>query len=416
MDEQNTQKKILLSAYACSPIRGSEPGNGWSWCIELAALGYEVWCFTNIEDKDEILSATASLNLPNLSFVFVALSFNLDKLLLDTSSKKVYFHYLLWQKKAGSLAIQHHKKLNFDVAHHVSFGSLQQGGFIWRLKGAKKIFGPAGGGQHALEIFKNYFGKSWQTEKLRTLISKMGLKFSSNFKNTMLKSDYVLTTNEDTMNMALSVKGIRANKVVFVPDTAVPKIMEAIPFVEKPAHGTLKLLWVGRLLPRKGLNLVLNALKFVPAHVDYSLTIVGDGECFPLINLWIDEYGIDRKRLNILGKMPFVDVIDEYKKADTFIFCSMRDSFGAQLTEAMAFSLPIITLNIHGAVKGVPDSCGIKINTNTIEQTLADIAAAITTMHDDINLRKQFSIGSYNYSKQNTWQNRVRDVTQNFYE
>ena len=28
--------KILLSAFACAPNTGSEPGVGWRWAIELA--------------------------------------------------------------------------------------------------------------------------------------------------------------------------------------------------------------------------------------------------------------------------------------------------------------------------------------------------------------------------------------------
>ena len=34
--------KILLSAYACEPHKGSEPGIGWNWAIQLASLGHQV--------------------------------------------------------------------------------------------------------------------------------------------------------------------------------------------------------------------------------------------------------------------------------------------------------------------------------------------------------------------------------------
>ena len=63
-------KKVLLSAYACSPIRGSEPGNGWSWALNLALQGYEVWCLTNAEDKDVMQEELRRLGLPNLNIVF----------------------------------------------------------------------------------------------------------------------------------------------------------------------------------------------------------------------------------------------------------------------------------------------------------------------------------------------------------
>src|SRR6185295_17943630 len=108
-------KKVLLSAYACSPIRGSEPGNGWSWALNLALQGYEVWCLTNVEDKEATQIELQKLGLPNLNIVFVELALNLDKMLLNTSSKTIYLHYYLWRKKAAGIALKLHKKMRFDV-------------------------------------------------------------------------------------------------------------------------------------------------------------------------------------------------------------------------------------------------------------------------------------------------------------
>ena len=34
--------KILLSAFACHPRHGSEPGTGWHWTAALSDLGHEV--------------------------------------------------------------------------------------------------------------------------------------------------------------------------------------------------------------------------------------------------------------------------------------------------------------------------------------------------------------------------------------
>src|ERR1017187_6809913 len=38
--------RILLSAYACGPGEGSEPGMGWHWALEIARLGHEVCILT----------------------------------------------------------------------------------------------------------------------------------------------------------------------------------------------------------------------------------------------------------------------------------------------------------------------------------------------------------------------------------
>jgi short-subunit dehydrogenase len=43
--------RILLSAYACEPGRGSEPGVGWHWATELARLGHEVAVITRSNNR-----------------------------------------------------------------------------------------------------------------------------------------------------------------------------------------------------------------------------------------------------------------------------------------------------------------------------------------------------------------------------
>lgn len=407
-------KKVLLSAYACSPIRGSEPGNGWSWATGLAAKGFEVWCFTNTEDEKEIMEASAQLNLPNLHFVFVRMPF-LDKHFLDTGSKKIYLHYAMWQRNAARIAKKMHEEIHFDIAHHVTFGSLQQGNFLWKLKDVKIIFGPVGGGQKALPIFKEYFGEAWRTEHIRQLISSWSTSIGRNFRNSILKSDYILVSNPETFRMAMNGHQSLADKIKFVSDSAVPVSMENIPFNPHSHSKTIKLLWVGRMLPRKGLNLVIESLSRLPNDTDFEFIIVGGGEWFHKVEGWIKQYGIDRSRVRITGQIPYEEVINYYKTADVFIFCSLRDSFGSQLLEAMAYGLPIITLNISGQAIGVPDNCGIKVTPETKEQTLNGIRDAVLKMYHDLDFRESCSKNSFLHSQKNTWNHRIDHVVSNFY-
>ena len=53
--------KVLLSAYACEPNKGSEPGVGWNWAIEIARLGHKVWVLTRANNQPSIDSKYLSL-------------------------------------------------------------------------------------------------------------------------------------------------------------------------------------------------------------------------------------------------------------------------------------------------------------------------------------------------------------------
>ena len=60
--------KVLLSAYACEPNKGSEPGIGWHWVLEVTRLGHDVWVLTRANNRETI--ERASPGLPNLHIVY----------------------------------------------------------------------------------------------------------------------------------------------------------------------------------------------------------------------------------------------------------------------------------------------------------------------------------------------------------
>ena len=51
--------RALVSAYACEPGRGSEPGVGWSWAREIARF-HEVWVITRFNNREPIEGALAA--------------------------------------------------------------------------------------------------------------------------------------------------------------------------------------------------------------------------------------------------------------------------------------------------------------------------------------------------------------------
>jgi hypothetical protein len=55
-----TPRRILISAYACCPNRGSEPAVGWNWPLELARMGHEVWVITRSSSRRKLRYLDAS--------------------------------------------------------------------------------------------------------------------------------------------------------------------------------------------------------------------------------------------------------------------------------------------------------------------------------------------------------------------
>ena len=160
--------RILLSAFHCSPLHGSELATGWNWVLELSNLGHELTIITQADMREYVNSVEP---LPNVEFNYVDLP--------DTKLRKVSGYlgilraYTRWQGDA--LALIRSREREFDVAHHVTWGGLHLGSGLWPLS-TPLIFGPVGSGQVPPSSYRGYFGREWQNERLRGVLGGPLLK------------------------------------------------------------------------------------------------------------------------------------------------------------------------------------------------------------------------------------------------
>lgn len=113
-------------------------------------------------------------------------------------------------------------------------------------------------------------------------------------------------------------------------------------------------LYVGQLIPRKGLTVLLEAcalLKQKGAH-DYTLWIVGDGEQKPELQQFVEQAGLGTQ-VKWLGKVAYQHLGAYFQAADIFVFPTYEDIWGMVLVEAMAFGKPVICSTGAGAVEMV---------------------------------------------------------------
>jgi hypothetical protein len=160
--------KILLSAYACEPNKGSEPGVGWNWALELAKQNHRVCVLTRLSNRPSIESALASSGeVPGLRFVY----FDLPGWARwwKKGLRGIYLYYFLWQIGAFLAARELHKQDRFDLVHHVTFVSIRQPSFMGLL-GIPFIFGPVGGGENTPWALRRSFPfRGWLWELARDI-------------------------------------------------------------------------------------------------------------------------------------------------------------------------------------------------------------------------------------------------------
>jgi glycosyltransferase involved in cell wall biosynthesis len=382
------------------PHRGSEPGFGWNWTFEMAKAGHEVWCFTRPDGRSELELEVRKYPHLQISFVYIDVPKWVNTLFEKRSlfPPFYYLHYLVWQRRAAREALRIDAEVIFDLVHHVTLGSIQLASEMWRLN-KPFIFGPVGGGNFPPMAFKKYFYDGWRTEVIRKWTSNILLRFNRNTIKTAKKAALVLATNRDTYEMA---KGMGARRVEIFLDTGLPNSFFPDELPVRERGNVLKILWVGRIFARKGLPLVLEALSKVRSDLPFRLTVLGDGNMGKTINSLIEQYGLVEKT-DLRGQVPWDEVRRAYLTHHLFMFCSLRDSFGAQFLEAMAYGLPIISLDHHGAGDHIPDGAGLKVAVSDPEQTVNELVAAVEYLYDHPEERNRFGLRGYEFAREQSW-------------
>ena len=109
--------------------------------------------------------------------------------------------------------------------------------------------------------------------------------------------------------------------------------------------GKLNILWVGRLEPRNGLELMIAAFAAVRRELEARLLVVGDGPLLPRYRAMVPE--------EVAGDVVFAGKLleerpDWYASADVYCAPTGIASFGITLLEAMAAGKPILASDIDG--------------------------------------------------------------------
>lgn len=115
-------------------------------------------------------------------------------------------------------------------------------------------------------------------------------------------------------------------------------------------------IFVGNVIPRKGLHKLLEACSILQAKGcrDYTLLVVGDGAQQPELESFVKNHHLENQ-VQWVGSVDYEQVGAYFQKADVFVFPTLEDVWGLVAVEAMMFGKPIICSKWAGAVELVID-------------------------------------------------------------
>jgi glycosyltransferase involved in cell wall biosynthesis len=144
--------------------------------------------------------------------------------------------------------------------------------------------------------------------------------------------------------------GVRPDRIRIVPQTVDVAEFSRVP--RRCSAGDCRvLLFVGRLVERKGLLQLIDALRrwadVNPAR-RVELRLVGDGPQAPALAAVPVPANLT---VRLLGDLPYEDLPQEYAAADAFVLPTLADEWGLVVNEAMAAGLPVLGSRYSQAVE-----------------------------------------------------------------
>lgn len=379
MSNNPSQKRlsVLVSAYACGPGRGSEPGVGWNVVRELSRY-HEVYVLTRNNNRAAIEQELSDHPNPHLHFIY-----------FDPPVWAAWLppaqipHYYLWQIEAYFVARRLLKSHRFDVVHHVTYVRYSTPSFLSLLP-IPFIWGPVGGGEHAPPAFSQSFGLRGKAyELLRSLSHGLG-EWDPFTQITARRSVLAWATTKDT---AMRLDKIGANHVEVA--SAIGLAEEEIAQLSQypyPQSSPTRLITIARLLHWKGVHLGIRAVAQIAQNTPCEYWILGQGPERQALEALVDELGMT-DCVKFWGERSRDETLKQLSECHILLHPSLHDSGGFVCLEAMAAGRPVVCLDLGGSAVQVTDETGILVPAKNPQQAIDDLTQALAQLINDDDLR-----------------------------
>ncbi|HUS46751.1 MAG TPA: glycosyltransferase [Phycisphaerae bacterium] len=397
--------RILMSAYACEPGKGSEEGVGWTWATEVSRFA-DVWVITRSPNRESIERALAARPKPNVHFVYTDVPGWPAS--WQRSGRNVRLHHYIWQMWALVAARRLHRAHRFDLVQHVTFGTLCSPSLICLLP-APFIWGPIlaiDPVPRGLRTELGLRGRLFQWARETT----HALRFRLDPFISLARSRSAMILCKTTESLRYFRRACPDKQIVWMTANGDPRIPD-VHARPRPTNGGLRVLAAGRLVAWKGFSLAVKAFaRFHERHPDSTFEIVGDGPQLPRLKGIAASCGV-ADAVTFHGRLPRGQTLERLAASDVFLFTSMLDAAASAPMEAMAMGKPVVCLDHGGPGDLVTAECGIKVEPRDRGETVRQIAAALKLLADSPELRARMGqAGKRRIAEHYGWDGRRRRI------
>lgn len=397
--------KILLGCYACDPNYGSEPGTGWQF-VKHIARSHDIHVIVEKDEFEKHLTQYSRLHpdeVKNITFHFIRRQHH--NLLRKLWPPSYYWFYNMWHKRAYKYAQQLHAQEHFDLVHQINMVGYRSPGELWKLN-IPFIWGPIGGLNNTawgLLPCMGWYGTIFYA--MRNIFNAIQKRWSKAARIVSQKAHTIFVTDPESCGL---IKKLWKRDALVMREVGTTNSISQDNISSHTPGTPLKICWAGVHEPRKGLNLLLDAISLCkePVH----LYVLGNGPCTEKWKQLTQKKQIESK-VTFCGKIPHDDVFNVMSQSHVFCITSLSEGGTPNIVmEALQQGLPIVALNHCAYASVIDETCSIKVPispSKCISQRFAQALDKIATSEDE---RKRLATGACARSIFFTWEAKMQQL------
>ena len=392
--------KVFMSAYACGPGRGSEPGVGWNVATGMAKH-HDVWVLTREKNRPLIEEEVARRPIPNIHFAY----YDLPKWAgwWRQGQRGIQLYYYLWQLCAYGTAAKLHREVQFDVGHHVTFVKYWSPSVL-ALLDLPYVWGPVGGGESTPRDHGRFYSLRGRLYEAARDVARWLGEHDPLVRMTARRSRRALATTPETARRLLELNAGTVR--VFGESGLNREDIGVLQDLKYPNDRSFHFVSVGRLLHWKGFHLGIHA--FAQAGLENAdYWIIGDGPELERLRSLARKLKVD-DRVKFYGRLSREETLGVLGRSHVLVHPSLHDSGGWVCLEAMAAGRPVLCLDLGGPAMQVTRDTGIKVPVEKPEESIRMMAEQMRRLTTDRELCFRLgSAGRARVQRQYRWEKKI---------
>ena len=416
----NKKTKVLLIIEQCNPDWSSVPLEGYNYYNGISQL-CDVTLVTHIRNKKALEKHPEHKDIiyigeSKLSKVYHKIIAGLTSIGRKNWPLYITLSYPIYEEFNRQVYQQFKDKVTgqeYDIVHVITPMMPRYPAKIIRAcQNTSFILGPVNGGVP----FPSGFQKVARQEfAYFNFLRAIGRQLIPGYLETYKKADKVLAGSTYTLNLIKDLFKIPEERLELFYENGIPESFFHQKIINQN-KSVINLLFVGRLVPYKGADMVIDAINNLSDDTKNKIqfTIVGDGSEKANLENQVKNLGLE-KIVSLTGWIKQNETVEYYKSADIFCFPSIREFGGAVVLEAMACGLPCLVANNGGIGEYVTPETGFSIEPKSRQFLVQELTEKIRLLVSNEQLRHQMATKSYERVQEFQW-NRKAEKIINIYD